>query len=138
VHDEISSWCVRGRYVMNVSRSRRRALFGLVAGVALIGAALPGTTIAQDQPAVNIIEPSPTDIMNWGYDNQNLTVSAGQTVTWTNTGGQPHTVSTDDMPLDSGMIDPGNAFSFEFDTPGVYTYHCTPHPWMKASVTVTG
>jgi plastocyanin len=123
---------------MNASRSSRGALLGIIAGLALVGAALPGTTIAQDQPAVNIVEPSPTDIMNWGYDNQNLSVAAGQTVIWTNTGAQVHNIVADDNSFDSGSLDPGATFGFEFDTPGVYTYHCTPHPWMKATITVTG
>jgi plastocyanin len=122
---------------MNASQFPRKSILSFVAALALVGAALPTTIAAQDQPAVNIIEPSPTDVLNWGYDNQNLTISAGQTVTWTNTGEQQHTVTADDTSLDSGLIDPGNTFTFEFDTPGVYTYHCTPHPWMKASVTVT-
>jgi plastocyanin len=114
-------------------------LLGLIAGLALIGATLPAITAAQDdQPAVNIIEPSPTDVMSWGYDNANLTIAAGQTVSWTNTGAQQHTVSADDTSFDSGLIDPGNTFSFEFDNPGIYTYHCTPHPWMQATITVTG
>ena len=65
-------------------------------------------------------------------------LAAGQTVTWTNTGAQQHTVTADDTSLDSGLIDPGNTFSFEFDTPGIYTYHCTPHPWMKSTITVNG
>jgi plastocyanin len=116
-----------------------KRLVGLLAGLALIAAAMPMTTAARDdQPAVNIVEPTPTDVLMWGYDTPNLAISAGQTVTWTNTGAQQHTVTADDTSLDSGLIDPGNSFSFEFDTPGVYTYHCTPHPWMMASITVSG
>jgi len=116
----------------------RGRLISLIVGFALIGAALPAVSAAQDQPAVNIVEPSPTDALGWGFDTDNLNVAAGQTVTWTNTGAQQHTVTADDTSLDSGLIDPGNAFSFEFDTPGIYTYHCTPHPWMKATITVNG
>ncbi len=113
-------------------------LLGLIVGLALIAAALPGITAAQDdQPAVNIIEPSPTDIMAWGYDNPNLSDTQGQTVIWINIGAQQHTVTADDASLDSGMVDPGNTFSVEFDNPGIFTYHCTPHPWMTATITVT-
>jgi plastocyanin len=118
-------------------RTCRRWLPGLLAGLALVGAALPALVAAQDdQPAVNIVEPSPSDALGWGFDAQDISISAGQTVTWTNTGAQMHTVTADDTSFDSGLIDPGNTFSFEFDTPGVYTYHCSPHPWMKASITV--
>jgi plastocyanin len=121
------------------SDSRRHTLLAIAAGFSLLVAALPAATAAQgDQPSVNIIEPSPTDVTAWGFDNTNLTISAGQTVTWANTGAQQHTVTADDTSFDSGPVDPGNAFSFEFDNPGTYTYHCTPHPWMKATITVTG
>ena len=123
---------------MKRSRMDRGRLISLIVGFALIGAALPGVSAAQDQPAVNVVEPSPTDALGWGFDTDNLSVAAGQTVTWTNTGAQQHTVTADDTSLDSGLIDPGNTFSFEFDTPGIYTYHCTPHPWMKSTITVNG
>jgi plastocyanin len=116
----------------------RRGLVGPIAGLAMMLAALPPTAAAQDQPAINIVEGSPTDITSWAFDNTNLTIPAGMTVTWTNTGAQQHTVTADDASVDSGMIDPGNTFTFEFDTPGTFTYHCTPHPWMKATITVQG
>jgi len=118
--------------------SPKRILVGLVAAAALMGAALPSMTLAQSAPAVNIIEPSATDIMNWGVDTPNVTIAAGQSVVWTNTGAQTHTVTADDGSFDSGDIASGGTYSLEFDTPGTFTYHCTPHPWMKATVTVTG
>ena len=63
---------------MNRSFFSRSRLLGLIAGLALIGAALPATTLAQDARAgVNIIEPSATDIMGWGVDNPNLSIPAG-------------------------------------------------------------
>ena len=80
--------------MMNHSRIYHAGLVTVIAGLALVAATLPVTSAAQDdQPAVNIIEPSPTDVLKWGYDNANLTISAGQTVTWTNTGSQQHTVT---------------------------------------------
>jgi plastocyanin len=121
-------------------RTRTRWLLGPVAGLALMAAALPLTTAAQDVPAaqVNIIEPSPSDIMGWGFDNSNLSIAVGQTVIWTNTGAQAHNITADDNSVDSGSLDPGATFSLTFDTPGTFAYHCTPHPWMKATITVTG
>jgi plastocyanin len=120
------------------SDPRRRMLLALVVGLALVGAALPAITAAQtDQPAVNIVEPSPSDIMGWGYDSANMSVVAGQTVTWTNTGTQQHTVTADDNSFDSGTIDLGATFNLGFSDPGTYAYHCTPHPWMKGTITVS-
>jgi len=83
-----------------------------------------------------------------------ITVKAGTTVTWMNTGQQPHT-STDDAskainqsnsvlpagaePWDSGLLNAGQSSSHTFTTPGQYTYFCIPHEalGMVAHVTVT-
>jgi amicyanin len=106
----------------------------MVAGLTLLVVSLP--VAAQSAPAVNIVEGSPTDINSWAFDTPNLAVSAGDTVTWTNAGSMQHTVTADDASYDSGMLNVGDTFSQEFDTPGTYTYHCTPHPWMKGTITV--
>jgi plastocyanin len=64
-------------------------------------------------------------------DNRNLpgrvTVPVGTTVTWVNAGLLPHTVSAQRGALESGMVQPGQSYSFTFDTPGEYTYFCRPH-----------
>jgi len=65
-----------------------------------------------------------------------LTVSAGATVTWTNSDTTQHTVTADDGSFDSGTLAQGQTFSHTFDTPGTYTYHCTIHPTMTATITV--
>jgi len=60
-----------------------------------------------------------------------LTVAAGTTVTWTNTGasGIQHTVtsSTPGYAFDSGLFNPGETFSYTFVRPGTYDYFCIPH-----------
>lgn len=62
----------------------------------------------------------------------------GATVTWTNTGAVAHTVTADDVTsFDSGNLDPQATFSFTADLPGTVTYHCTFHPWMTGTLTVT-
>ena len=64
-------------------------------------------------------------------DNYNLpgrvTVPVGTTVTWLNAGLLPHTVSAQRGALESGMVQPGQSYSFTFDTPGEYIYFCRPH-----------
>ena len=64
-------------------------------------------------------------------DNYNLpgrvTVPVGTTVTWLNAGLLPHTVSAQRGALESGMVQPGQSYSFTFDTPGEYPYFCRPH-----------
>jgi hypothetical protein len=67
---------------------------------------------------------------------QNITVPLGSTITWHNLDPIAHT-STSDTPMwDSGSMAQGQAFSFTFNTPGVYSYHCTFHPGMTGTITV--
>ncbi len=61
------------------------------------------------------------------FDPQTITIPAGTTVTWTNSGAVPHTVTADDKKFDSGLLNPGQSFSQTFDTPGTYGFYCTLH-----------
>ncbi|MEO5985459.1 MAG: plastocyanin/azurin family copper-binding protein [Candidatus Limnocylindria bacterium] len=71
------------------------------------------------------------------YSVNVLTVKVGTTVTWTNDDPEMiHTVTDVDAGFDSGFLDPGDSFSFTFDTPGEYEYYCLPHPWMRAMIVV--
>jgi plastocyanin len=72
----------------------------------------------------------------------NITVEPGTTVTWVQSGDNPHTTTSYDGLWDSGMIEGGSGgtFSFTFEEPGTYDYFCIPHEdlGMIGSVTVTG
>ena len=83
------------------------------------------------------------------FEPEELTVAAGETVTWKNESGESHTVTAyeDDIPdgadffasgdassedgardaLDEGLIDGGETFEVTFDEPGTYRYFCIPH-----------
>jgi plastocyanin len=71
-----------------------------------------------------------------------ITVEPGTTVTWVQSGNNPHTTTSYDGLWDSGMIEGGSGgtFSFTFEEPGTYDYFCIPHEslGMIGSVTVTG
>lgn len=73
---------------------------------------------------------------------ETLTIKAGDTVTWRNTGKTRHTVTADPIkarnqesarlpegvqPWDAGDITRGQSWSHRFDVPGEYTYFCNPH-----------
>lgn len=76
---------------------------------------------------------------DWRFEPASLTVTPGTTVTWVNSSSIVHAVTLDDpRHTASGLIDPGHAFSFTFESPGTFRYHCSPHPGMKGTVTVTG
>lgn len=76
------------------------------------------------------------------FDQANITVEPGTTVTWVQSGNNPHTTTSYDGLWDSGMIEGGSGgtFSFTFEEPGTYDYYCIPHEdlGMTGSVTVTG
>ena len=76
------------------------------------------------------------------FDPANITVEPGTTVTWVQSGENPHTTTSYDGLWDSGMIEGGSGgtFSFTFEEPGTYDYFCIPHEslGMIGSVTVTG
>jgi len=118
-----------------------RIILGVVALIVLTGPVLAehGLAAEDDQGAqVNIVEPPFRSPQEWTYDSKDLTVATGTIVTWTNTGAVAHTVTADDgASFDSGSLDPQGTFRFSPDTPGTFTYHCTFHPWMTASLTVT-
>jgi plastocyanin len=107
---------------------RRIALAGVLTAVALLGVAA-GSTAATD---VNV------SIVYRAYQPSQLTVLAGQTVTWRNSGLGPHTVTSDAGQFDSGTLQAGGAFSYAFSTPGKYLYSCLVHPTMHGAVVVLG
>ncbi|MBK5288749.1 MAG: nitrite reductase, copper-containing [Acidimicrobiia bacterium] len=63
-------------------------------------------------------------------------VKAGETVEWINGDIIVHTVTADDKSFDSGDIGKAKHWRRKFTKPGTYTYHCTPHPFMKGTVIV--
>ena len=76
------------------------------------------------------------------FDQANITVEPGTTVTWVQSGDNPHTTTSYDGLWDSGMIEGGTdgTFSFTFEEPGTYDYFCIPHEdlGMVGTVTVSG
>jgi LPXTG-motif cell wall-anchored protein len=80
---------------------------------------------------------SSVTIRDFEFDPKDITVSVGTTVTWTNQGPTAHTATADDGTFDTGNLVKNASGSYKFTKAGKYAYHCTPHPYMKATVTVT-
>jgi plastocyanin len=86
---------------------------------------------------IKIVEPG-IDYQTWTYQPNTVSVPVGTTVTWTNTGGAAHTVTADDgTSFDSGSVAPDKQFTLTMHTAGTFPYHCTFHPFMKSTITVT-
>ncbi len=82
--------------------------------------------------------PGAVTIVDFDFSPSGLTVSAGSSVTWTNTGAAPHTVTAEDGSSDSGFLSSGDSYTQSFAAAGSFNYFCTLHPAMTGTITVTG
>ena len=101
-------------------------------------AILSMTALVLFAPAVSAQDDMTVSIKDFSFSPAQITVPQGTTVTWTNEGPSPHTTTADDGTWDSGTMEQGEDFSFTFDDPGTYTYHCSIHPQMTATIKVSG
>ncbi len=79
-------------------------------------------------------------IKNFAFSPSAITIKAGTSVTWINQDGTDHTVESDPgsaVTFASRNLPDGGSFSFSFSKPGTYTYHCSIHPSMTGTITVT-
>ena len=94
------------------------------------------STYAQQNVAVTVQSNS--------FSPKDITIAVGDMVTWTNIGGTHNVNGTQtaypDNPESFGSGSAANApwaYSFVFNTPGVYDYHCDPHMSLGMTGTVT-
>ena len=103
----------------------RRAVIGLAAGIALLGAGCsgaPGSTASADHVIT---------IRDGKFTPQEITVRAGETVAWLNEdtelrwpASNPHPTHTGESGLDAlGELRTGEVYSHTFNTPGTFGYH---------------
>src|SRR5579883_1778903 len=146
----------------NVARYASRAWLALfIAGLLLTLAACGGSVPAASAPpatptATPTTAPAPTptpttapaatpttassssgnsiSIANFAFSPSSLTVKAGTKVTWTNNDSVTHTVTEGNGAFNSGDLAPGSSFSFTFSKAGTYSYHCSIHPSMTATI----
>jgi plastocyanin len=76
-------------------------------------------------------------IQNDAFSPAKLTVTAGQAVTFTNRDDDAHTVTATDGSFDSKGLDTNQTWQHIFSKPGIYTYFCQLHPFMKGTIVVT-
>lgn len=92
--------------------------------------ASPDST-AQGSPIISIV--------NFSFQPVSTCVDAGTTVTWMNNeppAAPAHTTTADQSAWGSALLNPGDTYAFTFTQTGTFAYHCTPHPFMQASVVV--
>ena len=76
----------------------------------------------------------------------NIQLGIDNHVIWNNKDTTPHTVTPDDESLKDpysgqfgspGVVKPGESYEFTFTEPVTFSYHCSPHPWMKGTLEIT-
>jgi plastocyanin len=99
----------------------------------------PETPVASPGPIVAPTPPTPVgvEISNFAFSPSQITVKVGTKVTWTNSDSAAHTVTSDTGVFGSKTLNTGSSYSFVFNAPGTYSYHCAIHPSMKAIIVVT-
>lgn len=100
--------------------------------------------ILTEKPVAAAEAPADTVVINIAkmkYEQPEVTIKAGQTVTWVNTEAMPHNVAfqagvVGDAKMDGAMMKKDQSYSITFNESGTFDYHCTPHPFMKGTVIV--
>lgn len=97
----------------------------------------PATTPVSNATSETGVEGKTVDvsIKDFAFNPEAVTISAGDTVRWTNLDSITHTIKGPDF--ESDTLRDGDSYSFVFTKPGVYEYECSIHPSMKGTVTVT-
>ena len=77
-------------------------------------------------------------IKDFAFHPDTLRVRPGTTVVWLNCDARadPHTTTSDGGVWASDFLVVGTTYSRRFDQAGAFTYHCTPHPFMKGTIAV--
>lgn len=101
--------------------------------VALVVTVLP-MTLAATTPARAATHA--VEIADFAFAPATLTITVGDTVTWTNRDAVAHTATSTTGVFDSRDLEQGESYSVTFTAPGTYDYLCTPHPSMTGRVVV--
>src|SRR5712691_4921150 len=102
-----------------------RRLVLVLAVVLALGAAAP---VGAASTAITINRSS--------FSPSSVTVTEGDTVTWTNKDSQNHQVVADNGSFASPILKPGQKYTFVVGKTGFYRYHDALNPKVKGSITV--
>ena len=114
--------------------ARRRSLsILLVIGLTLIWAAL---AFAAGATPTRAGSDNAVQIVDFAFSPAELTITVGDSVTWTNLDAVEHTATATDGSWDTGLLGEGESGTIVFTETGTYDYVCTPHPSMTGRIVV--
>ena len=76
-------------------------------------------------------------IEGFAFNPADITAKVGQTITFTNGDSAPHTASLDDGSCTTPQMAAGGSDGLTFTAAGTYPFHCSVHPTMKGTITVS-
>ncbi len=76
-------------------------------------------------------------ISGFAFSPSTLTVSAGDTVTFTNEDGAPHTATARDGSFDTARLNRGESATITVQAAGQHEFFCQFHPNMTGTITVS-
>lgn len=82
------------------------------------------------------VSASAVQLKGFAFAPTATTVKVGQKVTWTNEDSATHNVVADDGSFKSDDLGQGDTYSFTPKKAGTFSYVCTYHSQMKATLTV--
>jgi plastocyanin len=75
-------------------------------------------------------------IDNFTFGPGKLTIAKGSQVTWTNRDDIPHSIVLTALGVRSKPLDTDQAFTYQFDKAGTFSYICGLHPAMHGQIMV--
>ena len=122
--------------MLRSARTLARRFFDLLAGPGLLAVVLIGCgDFARPEFPDVPSGASVVDQRGLKFAPDELRVSAGERVYFTNSERAPHTVSIEGENLSGNMVK-GDVFVWTFDVPGEYKIACNYHLKMRATITV--
>ena len=95
----------------------------------VLGAQTKGMAAFSPNPITISLASMTGGVVKWTNNDQTSGVYGGT--------GTTHNITADDAGYTSGNLAPGATFQRTFTVAGSYAYHCSIHPTMKGTVTVT-
>ncbi|HLC62853.1 MAG TPA: cupredoxin family copper-binding protein [Candidatus Nanoarchaeia archaeon] len=93
----------------------------------------------QNTIAIAVNDGNTAVISGFAFNPGEITIKAGDKITWINNDDVKHTVTSDSgVELKSGLFGNGEKYEHVFNAVGEYSYYCEPHPNMKGKVIVVG
>ena len=96
------------------------------------------TSQSARKAAAHIASTVSVSIVDYAFNAATVHIKVGQTVTWTNTGQQPHTATANDGSFNTPTLSNGQSASHTFNKAGTFAYICKIHPNMKGTIVVAG